>query len=348
MVAEDNFNPVAMASCTDGFHFTVQHIHMRPQMFLGESSTLDEVFLSGRPQGHKGVDSIISPDVELLIEKDKESVLDSSEEGDILGRSGPSCYQLSISSVILISIICILVVTCRQYIKDLLLWLEQTDPYISVFIFLLLFIVTSFPMAWGYILLMVAAGYLYGYIYGPIVVLICGTVGIIVAHLVMKNCCQNFIKKRFYNSKMDAVIKVVQSSQGFKLIALARLTPIPFGLQNGLFSLTDIPLLSYCAASTIGLLPTTVLNCYMGSTLRTMSDVLTDQSNQATGYLILSVQILLTVVLLWFVIRKARSELKKTVEGQENPCIELPEVTNHDDHHSNRITKKISNGVIHT
>lgn len=57
------------------------------------------------------------------------------------------------------------------------------------------------------------------------------------------------------------------------------------------FQLTDTPLWSYCAASTIGLLPTTVLNCYMGSTLRTMSDVLTDQSNQTTGYLILSVQV---------------------------------------------------------
>nr|XP_022338199.1 transmembrane protein 64-like [Crassostrea virginica]XP_022338200.1 transmembrane protein 64-like [Crassostrea virginica]XP_022338201.1 transmembrane protein 64-like [Crassostrea virginica]XP_022338202.1 transmembrane protein 64-like [Crassostrea virginica]XP_022338203.1 transmembrane protein 64-like [Crassostrea virginica] len=343
MVAEDNFNPVAMASCTDGFHFTVQHIHMRPQMFLGESSTLDEVFLSGRPQGHDRVDSTIPQDVELLLEKDT-SVVDSSEQEDILGRSGPSCYQLSISSVILISIICILVVTCRNYVKDLLLWLEQTDPYISVFIFLLLFIVTSFPMAWGYILLMVAAGYLYGYLYGPMVVLICGTVGIIVAHVVMKNCCRDFIKRRFYNSKMEAVIKVVESSQGFKLIALSRLTPIPFGLQNGLFALTDISLWSYCAASTIGLLPTTVLNCYMGSTLRTMSDVLTDQSNQATGYLILSVQIMLTVVLLWVVIRKARSELKKTVEGQENPSIELSEITCHDSLHNG----KVSNGVIRT
>lgn len=237
MVAEDNFNPVAMASCTDGFHFTVQHIHMRPQMFLGESSTLDEVFLSGRPQGHDRVYSTVPQDVELLLEKDT-SVVDSSEQEDILGRSGPSCYQLSISSVILISIICILVVTCRNYVKDLLLWLEQTDPYISVFIFLLLFIVTSFPMAWGYILLMVAAGYLYGYLYGPMVVLICGTVGIIVAHVVMKNCCRDFIKRRFYNSKMEAVIKVVESSQGFKLIALSRLTPIPFGLQNGLFAVS--------------------------------------------------------------------------------------------------------------
>ena len=53
---------------------------------------------------------------------------------------------------------------------------------------------------------------------------------------------------------------------------------------------------------------------------------------------------MLTVVLLWVVIRKARSELKKTVEGQENPSIELSEITCHDSLHNG----KVSNGVIRT
>ena len=53
---------------------------------------------------------------------------------------------------------------------------------------------------------------------------------------------------------------------------------------------------------------------------------------------------MLTVVLLWVVIRKARSELKKTVEGQENQSIELSEITCHDSLHNG----KVSNGVIRT
>lgn len=66
-------------------------------------------------------------------------------------------------------------------------------------------------MVWGYIFFMVVAGYFYGYIYGFLVVLICGIVGIIVVYLVMKNCCRDFIKRRFYSSKMEVVIKVVES-----------------------------------------------------------------------------------------------------------------------------------------
>ena len=49
-------------------------------------------------------------------------------------------------------------------------------------------------------------------------------------------------------------------------------------------------------------------------------------------------------MLLWVVIRKARSELKKTVEGQENQSIELSEITCHDSLHNG----KVSNGVIRT
>ena len=220
---------------------------MRTQSLLGESSALDEVFLSRSPhstcmedhadhnyhqhkQYHHGNKEGSEP---LLHESEDED----DSESDIL-QAGASCYQLSVISVVLIVLLCVLMVLWRDYIRDLLLWLESVDTVLSGFIFLVLFIVVSFPMTWGYILLMLACGYLYGYIAGPLVVLVCGTVGLVVAHIIMKNFCQNFIRNRFYNSKMEAIIKVVESDQGFKLIALARLTPIPFGLQNGLFAVS--------------------------------------------------------------------------------------------------------------
>ena len=47
----------------------------------------------------------------------------------------------------------------------------------------------------------------------------------------------------------------------------------------------------YLLASVLGLSPMAGLYCYMGSTLRSMEDVLTDQSNQITGYCILGGQV---------------------------------------------------------
>jgi len=244
-----------MASCTDGF--SIHNIHIgninKSRLLLGESSTLDEVFLSGRkkleghheshfphngncPSKEDAALHLLSDGDKDIVENGNANMEETSEGRDIF--QGPSCYQVSLTSIGVISVICLLVVVCRHYIKDLLLWLEQIEPAASCGIFLVLFTTVSFPMAWGYLLLMVAAGYLYGIIYGPLVVVICGGIGILVAHLVMRNFCKSCIMDRFFNDKVEAVIRVVESGQGFKVVALARLTPIPFGLQNGLFAVS--------------------------------------------------------------------------------------------------------------
>ena len=44
-------------------------------------------------------------------------------------------------------------------------------------------------------------------------------------------------------------------------------------------------------ATALGLLPTQVINVYLGSTLRSMQDVLTDDNTATTGYIVFSVQV---------------------------------------------------------
>lgn len=240
-----------MTSCSDGFsQFRIDNLAQRSKLLLGESSTLDEVFLCGKstleashtyqPLNNECSASSNGDETSTFIYNKETKGFSPTEATSDIFRTGPSCYQVSLSSIVVISVICLLVVACRHYIRMLLLWLEETEPAISCTIFLVLFTAVSFPMAWGYMLLMVAAGYLYGILYGPLVVVTCGGIGILVAHLVMKNCCKTCIMKRFYNDKMEAVIRVVESGQGFRVVALSRLTPIPFGLQNGLFAVSMI------------------------------------------------------------------------------------------------------------
>ena len=54
-------------------------------------------------------------------------------------------------------------------------------------------------------------------------------------------------------------------------------------------------MLKYSAASAVGLGPTAILNCYMGSTLRSMEDVLSDGSNATTGYIIFAIQVIYNI-----------------------------------------------------
>ena len=70
----------------------------------------------------------------------------------------------------------------------------------------------------------------------------------------------------------------------------------------------------YIVSSTIGLLPTQALNTYMGSTFRSLEDVVQDQSG---GYIILFIQFIISILLMTYVIRRARKELNRTCEEVE-------------------------------
>lgn len=214
----------------------LSHIHAEDakQFLLGGTSTMDQVFLSHQTP---------SEDLDMCNNKlgkpDEGTPKSPREVFDFTGdKKGPNCYQVTLSSIVIISLTCFLLVVCRDYIKDVLVWMENVDLTISFVIFMFLYILVSYPIAWGVILLMIACGYLYGLIYGPIVVELCSAIGVGVAHVTMKRFCRSFIIKKFYNDNMTAVISVVDGKHGFKVVALTRLTPLPFGLQNSLFSVS--------------------------------------------------------------------------------------------------------------
>ena len=107
---------------------------------------------------------------------------------------------------------------------------------------------------------------------------------------------------------------VISGPQAFKIVVLARLTPVPFGLQNAVFSASNLTMGRYIFASVIGLLPTQTLNVYIGSTLRSMEEVLTNSDNMLAGWVILIVQLVITLLVGIFIVRSARLELDRTMQ----------------------------------
>lgn len=127
----------------------------------------------------------------------------------------------------------------RQYLRDLLLWAESLDSLAGVLLFTAGFIVVSFPCGWGYILLNVAAGYLYGFVLGMGLMVLGVLVGTLVAHVACRRLLARWALARIQGSTtLSAVVRVVEGGSGLKVVALARLTPIPFGLQNAVFAVS--------------------------------------------------------------------------------------------------------------
>ena len=74
----------------------------------------------------------------------------------------------------------------RDYIHAVLLWTELQPPYTVIIIFVALYTLVSLPLVWGYIVVNLACGYLYGLVYGVAVTLVTATVGIALAHVLCK------------------------------------------------------------------------------------------------------------------------------------------------------------------
>ncbi|XP_069322347.1 transmembrane protein 64 isoform X2 [Eulemur rufifrons] len=152
---------------------------------------------------------------------------------------GSTCWCRSLVLVCVLAAVCFAsLALVRRYLQHLLLWVESLDSLLGVLLFVVGFIVVSFPCGWGYIVLNVAAGYLYGFVLGMGLMVVGVLIGTFIAHVVCKRLLTAWVAARIQNSeKLSAVIRVVEGGSGLKVVALARLTPIPFGLQNAVFSI---------------------------------------------------------------------------------------------------------------
>ena len=68
----------------------------------------------------------------------------------------------------------------------MLLWTELQPPATVLLIFVLLYTLVSLPVVWGYIVINLACGYLYGLLYGMAVTVVTATMGIALAHYLRK------------------------------------------------------------------------------------------------------------------------------------------------------------------
>jgi len=159
-----------------------------------------------------------------------------------------------------------------------LVWVKSIGAW-GYFIFMLLFLAVSFPVILGgYIPLTLGAGAIYGVVWGTVTVSISSTCGACVAFWMSRVFMRRWVETRIASSKEFRFFFKLLQSREHKLVAvLARLSPVPFGLQNSFFAVTDISFRDYFFSTLIGLLPFQILWTHMGTTLRSLSKIGTEE-----------------------------------------------------------------------
>lgn len=212
----------------------------------------------------------------------------------------------------LLIVIMLLIYSFRDTAKGVLLWIETQNTWIIFVIFLCMFIIVSFPVTVGYLVLIIASGYLFGFIRGLLTVMIGANLGVAIAHNTIKSLQSKLpIHKLIKNETGRAILRVISGPRAFKIVLFARLTPIPFGLQNTIFGLSSVNTRSYHAGTIIGLLPAQTINVYLGSKLRSIHEVLNDHNAALglAGYGVFVIEVIVGAALMIWVIQKARLEL---------------------------------------
>ncbi|XP_033626810.1 transmembrane protein 64-like [Asterias rubens] len=214
----------------------------------------------------------------------------------------------------------------QEQLVLLLPWLVSTDPYIGFIVFFILFVIISLPFSIpGYLVLNVAAGYRYGIALGTMTVIFCALGGAYCAFVFCRLPCTAFLLAKLQNDYLQAIVNLVEGEHSFKVIALTRLTPIPFGLQNGLFAMTNVSVCTFVSATAVGLFPNQLLSSYLGSTLRSVKDLTHHQWNSP----VVIIQVCLTITLSCYVIAKAQRHLlikihdHKVNKLEENTTIQV-------------------------
>ncbi|XP_011557407.3 transmembrane protein 64 isoform X1 [Plutella xylostella] len=219
-------------------------------------------------------------------------------------------------SILLLTCLILVLYFFKEYLKTILYWVDNQDPWIVFLLFMGLFLVVSFPVTIGYLVLIITSGYLFGILKGFGTVLVSANFGVAVAHFTLKALRKYLpLDTLLKNETARALLKVISGPQAFKIVFFARLTPIPFGLQNTIFAVSDVRGCGYHLATCLGLMPAQLINVYLGSTLRSMHDVL--HESHATGYVVFALQILIGITLMVWVVQKARKELTLAIMQAE-------------------------------
>lgn len=166
-------------------------------------------------------------------------------------------------------------------------------------------------------LLTLAAGAIFGLAWGTVYTLIGATLGAGLAFLVARYVARGAIERRIAGNAKFAAIDRAVGREGFKIVALLRLSPIfPFNLLNYALGLTRVRFVHYLAAS-LAMLPGTLLYVYYGKAAGSLAAAASGtQTEKGWEYwTTLGVGLLATVAVTTYVTRLAGRALKKEIDA---------------------------------
>jgi len=235
-----------------------------------------------------------------------------------------SAARLTVLGLLVVGIITFLVfLISSQSVQEtsvsLLTSLESYPVWISSAVMILLFAlallffcpVTPFNLA---------CGFLYGVYWGGTVAIAGCILGSSLAFLLGRTIAREWVKSFVAKKPKFLAVDWALQKNGIYIVFLTRLSPLfPFPLLNYTFGITKIKAWQYLVGTVGGVIPGTIVYCYLGTLMRSLADIWTlDEDEGPSLYLLIGggVVMVLTVVIISIVTQRAISKATSEYNSQ--------------------------------
>ncbi|MCC6795053.1 MAG: VTT domain-containing protein [Candidatus Hydrogenedentes bacterium] len=190
-------------------------------------------------------------------------------------------------------------------------WVESLGAFAPVAFVVAYFLATVLMLpAWP---LSVAAGALFGFVFGTIVVICGATLGMAGSFLIGRYLARPAIERRFRHYPRFAAIDRAVGQGGWKIVALLRLSPaVPFNVQNYIYGLTAIRFWPCMIASAFAIVPGTFMYVYFGYAGRAGINATGAEAGRGAGqWALLVVGLIASIAVTVYVTKLARKAIRE-------------------------------------
>lgn len=230
-------------------------------------------------------------------------------------QGGP--WKTILKVVVILAVVAALLLLGRQatpYVKDFTQWVDNLGVWAPV-IFILGYIVATVAFVPGSILTL-AAGAIFGLLWGTVYVFIGSTIGACLAFLISRYMARDWVEKKLEDQPRFQAVDRAVGREGGKIVALMRLAPVfPFNLLNYGLGLTKVQFWQYALAC-VAMIPGTLLYVYYGYLAGSVAQVASGVEREATvwDWVIRIVGLVAVIAVTWIITRKAKAALEEETE----------------------------------
>jgi uncharacterized membrane protein YdjX (TVP38/TMEM64 family) len=217
--------------------------------------------------------------------------------------------------LVLAAAVGILLAESGEAISAALDW-ARANPGPSSIAFVLIYVLGAVILTPSWILT-VAAGYLFGWAAGAVLVSVASLAGALAAFFLGRYLARDWVERRVDAMPRFSALDRAISKKGFMVVLLIRLSLVfPYNLMNYVLGVTSVSVRPYALATWLGMIPAVLVYVSLGSGLGSAAALLSgDLETGPLGQALAVLGLAVLAGLIWYLARLATRVLQEELEN---------------------------------